>query len=93
MWNYHYLPAGGEWSWNHSGDMNLQNGDVGAYVFGPWETQPDTLTTFDDVCVEEPAGFAAQPGTILLAGVVVAVIAVLAAYAILRSRSSKKEAG
>jgi len=69
FWNYHYLAAGGEWSWNHYGDMNLYDGDVGAFVFGPWGAQPDTMMTLDEICVapaEEEAEFVPEPGTLLL---------------------------
>jgi hypothetical protein len=71
FWNYHYLAAGGDWAWNHYGDMNLYDGDVGAFVFGAWGTQPDALMTLDEICVapvEEAEEFVPEPGTILLLG-------------------------
>jgi hypothetical protein len=87
-WNYHYLPAGGEWSWNHFEDMNLYDGDVGAYVFGAWGTQPATLMTLDEICAEEE--FVPESGTLLLLG---SGIPGLVAYAALRLRGSRKPTG
>lgn len=87
FWNYHYLPAGGEWSWNHFGDMNLFDGDVGAFVFGAWGTQPETLMTLEEICVEEEE-FVPEPGTVLLLG---GGLAGLAGYATLKVRAHKGE--
>jgi hypothetical protein len=86
FWNYHYLPMGGEWSWNHYGDMNLYDGDVGAVVFGAYGTQPETLMTLDDICAEEE--FVPEAGTLLLLG---SGIPGLTAYAALRLRGARKQ--
>jgi hypothetical protein len=86
FWNYHYLEAGGDWSWNHYGDMNLYDGDVAAYVFGAWGTQPDTLMTLDEICVVEEEEFVPEPGTLLLLG---SGMTSLAGYVALKSRRPK----
>jgi hypothetical protein len=88
FWNYHYLPMGGEWSWNHYGVMNLYDGDVGAVVFAAYGTQPDTLMTLDEICAEEE--FVPESGTLLLLG---SAVPGLAAYAALRLRGSRKQSG
>ncbi len=87
FWNYHYLPAGGDWSWNHWGDMNLYDADVGAYVFGAWGTQPSELPTLSEICAAPAeAEFVPEPASIALLG---GGLAGLAGYAGLRVRASK----
>lgn len=89
FWNYHYLPTSGEWSWNHWGDMTLYDGDVGAYVFGAWGTQPVQLLTLAEICaIQAEREFVPEPGTVLLLG---SGLASLAGYAGLRIRASRTE--